>query len=182
MKKFIKITLYWWRYDPFSVRMADFASYHYNWRRLAPNWSIELSITYMIVDIIIYIYMQKSMSNSRYSWSYGSAKFDAATASIQAKLCRAIALSILHFFRYFLQIQKDNVVLNQRASRHADMTSAWFPLSLHTTKVLAWRRCHGWRRMCGVRYIVPTSKRWFWQVRSGHLISRWLNFYHETPN
>ena len=136
------------------MHMADLASYHYSWHRLAPTWCTDVSITYMIVDIISYVYMQKSTSNSRYWWSCGSAKFDAATASVQAKLRRAITLSILHQFRQFLQIDEDNVVYIHRASRDDDMRSEYnihycisLPRCLHDGTVMVGGGCVAYRTL-----------------------------------
>ncbi len=111
-----------------NVDIADFTSRHNFMPRFSPSLFRHTSITQTIFQILIYILVKPPTSTDRYWWSNGSAKFDAAMASFEAKLRRAITLSISRFNQRIMHLNVDNTIKYHRRSRGEKVTTLWYSI------------------------------------------------------
>jgi hypothetical protein len=105
-----------WSYCYLCAEMADLASRHNNSRRFFPSLPRHFSIVQTIVWLCIAIYAQKSTATDRYWWSFGPAKFDAATAGFEAETRRAISSSISVCFLHIMHINISNNIMYSKNS------------------------------------------------------------------
>ena len=113
IKNLLKNKMSLWSYCCFCAELADLASRHNNSRRFFPSLPHHFSIVQTIVCFIIAIYAQKSTATDRYWWSFGPAKFDAATAGFEAETRRAISSSISVLFLHIMHINiSHNIMYN----------------------------------------------------------------------
>ena len=81
-----------------------------------------------LVDIIIYIYAQKSTATDRYSLSYGPAKFDVATTNFEPIIRRSVSLSISALWTRMIHQNVGTDVGYHRANGEAEKKSASYLL------------------------------------------------------
>lgn len=102
--------------------VPDIVSCHYMAPRFSPSLPRHLSIVPTIVDITVLILAQKTTTTDRYWWSFGPAKFDAATAGFDAKTRRAITRSMSAISCHIIHQNVDADVVYHRANRYSDTT------------------------------------------------------------
>ena len=75
-----------------------------------------------IVNIISYIYAQKSTATDRYWWRYGPSKFDSATARFDAETRQAVTRSISALICLIIHQNIEDDLVYHRANWDSDMT------------------------------------------------------------
>ena len=82
--------------------MSDFACQNSPSRIFVNIGDRHVSFARTIVDIINFIYAQKSTPTDRYSWRYGPAKLNDATTNFEPLLRRAVSSPIsVHRSQFF---------------------------------------------------------------------------------
>ena len=109
-----------------NVETADLTSCHNIMPRFSPSLFRHTSITQTIFQIRIYILVKTATSKDRYWWSYGSAKFDAAMASFEAKLRRAITSLISLLNQHIMHLNIDNTIKYHHGIRGEKVTTLWY--------------------------------------------------------
>ena len=104
--------------------MSDFACRNSPSRIIVNIGTQHFLFARTIVDIMSYIYAQKSTQTDRYSWRYGPAKLDDATTNFEPFIRRAVSSSILALSIRKIHQNVANDVGYHRAYRKANMTSA----------------------------------------------------------
>ena len=125
MQKLPSRTIYWQScgVEKFELEAAILACFLYDWNL---HWCYFVaSLSMMIYCCFIYVLIHNMSTKSYYWWSYGLAKLDAAMASFDAKLRRAITSSISRFCRHIMHINVDNNIMYYRGSRGDKITSKW---------------------------------------------------------
>ena len=126
MKKLLKSTLYRKSYSITNVDIAHFTSCHHIMPRFLPSLFRHFSIAHTIHRIMMYILVQELTSTDWYWRSYGSAKFDTAMASFEAKLRRAITSSIIRFSRHIMYQNVDNTTIYHHGKRGDEILTSQY--------------------------------------------------------
>ncbi len=111
-----------------NVDIADLTSCHDIMPRFSPSLFQHTSITQTIFQTLIYILVKTLTSTDRYWWSYGSAKFDVAMESFEAKLRRAITSLISRFNQHIIHLNVDNTIKYHRRIRGEKVTTLWYSI------------------------------------------------------